>query len=283
MAIEEKTIQVGNLQWFYGEDNPVNETDKPPVLLLHGLPSQSFTWTAIMPDLAAQGFRSIAPDWIGYGRSAKPDKRDFAYTPDAFIDAFSALIEALEINRFYLIVQGFLASAGIQYALRNPDKIERLVVINTPISAEAKLPWKMQQLGLPFIGDMMTQDPLLIDRTLEGGSGYPISDEDLDVYRRPFLKSSDVGRSLMNTIRNLQLQQSMAEIESGWKNWTQPTLLVWGLTDPWLSVEPAEKLAASLENAQLVKLEKAGHYPQEHWSEKVGEALVTFLRRKDVK
>ncbi|NJK74740.1 MAG: alpha/beta fold hydrolase [Microcoleus sp. SU_5_6] len=283
MAIEEKTIQVGNLQWFYGEDNPVNETDKPPVLLLHGLPSQSFTWTAIMPDLAAQGFRSIAPDWIGYGRSAKPDKRDFAYTPDAFIDAFSALIEALEINRFYLIVQGFLASVGIQYALRNSDKIERLVIINTPISAEAKLPWKMQQLGLPFVGDMMTQDPLLVDRTLEGGSGYPISDEDLDVYRRPFLKSSDVGRSLMNTIRNIQLQQSMAEIEAGWKNWTHPTLLVWGLTDPWLSVEPAERLAASLENAQLVKLEKAGHYPQEHWSEKVGEALVTFLRRKDVK
>ncbi|MCU0544581.1 MAG: alpha/beta fold hydrolase [Oscillatoriaceae cyanobacterium Prado104] len=283
MAIEEKTIQVGNLQWFYGEDNPVNETDKPPVILLHGLPSQSFTWTAVMPDLAAQGFRSIAPDWIGFGRSAKPDKRDFAYTPDAFVTAFSDLIQALEINSFYLIVQGFLASTGIQYALRNPDKIERLAVINTPVSAEAKLPWKMQQLGIPFIGDMMTQDPLLVDRTLEGGSGYPISDGDLDVYRRPFLKSSDAGRSLMNTVRNIQLPQSMTEIESGWKNWTHPTLLVWGLTDPWLSVEPAEKLAASLQNAQLVKLEKAGHYPQEHWSEKVSEALVNFLRRKEVK
>jgi pimeloyl-ACP methyl ester carboxylesterase len=283
VAIEEKTIQVGNLQWFYGEDNPVNETDKPPVILLHGLPSQSFTWTAVMPDLAAQGFRSIAPDWIGFGRSAKPDKRDFAYTPDAFVTAFSDLIQALEINSFYLIVQGFLASTGIQYALRNPDKIERLAVINTPVSAEAKLPWKMQQLGIPFIGDMMTQDPLLVDRTLEGGSGYPISDGDLDVYRRPFLKSSDAGRSLMNTVRNIQLPQSMTEIESGWKNWTHPTLLVWGLTDPWLSVEPAEKLAASLQNAQLVKLEKAGHYPQEHWSEKVSEALVNFLRRKEVK
>lgn len=282
MAIEEKTIQVGNLQWFYGEDNPVNETDKPPVLLLHGLPSQSFTWTAVIPDLAAQGFRSIAPDWIGFGRSAKPDKRDFAYTPDAFVEAFSALVQGLEINRFYLIVQGFLASAGIQYALRNPDKIERLAVINTPISSEVKLPWKMQQLGIPFIGDMMTQDPLLVDRTLEGGSGYPISDGDLDVYRRPFLKSSDAGRSLMNTVRNIQLQQAMAEIEAGWKNWTHPTLLVWGLTDPWLSVEPAEKLAASLPNAELVKLEKAGHYPQEHWSEKVGDAVVNFLRRKEV-
>jgi len=282
VAIDEKIIQVGNLEWFYREANPVNETDKPPVLLLHGLPSQSFTWSAVMPDLAAQGFRSVAPDWIGFGRSAKPDKRDFAYTPDAFVGAFAGFVQALEINRFYLIVQGFLASVGIQYALRNADKIERLAVINAPISTEAKLPWKMQQLGLPFIGDMMTQDPLLVDRTLEGGSRYPISDKDLDVYRRPFLKSSDAGRSLMNTVRNIQLPQSMAELESGWKTWSNPTLFVWGLTDPWLSIEPAQKLVGSLQNAELVKLEQAGHYPQEHWSEKVGEALVTFLRRKEV-
>jgi len=283
MSIDEKIVKVGPLQWFYRETNPVNKTDKPPVLLLHGLPSQSFTWTVMMPDLAAQGFRSIAPDWVGYGRSTKPDKRDFSYTPDAFVDALTGFIQAIELDRFYLVVQGFLASAGIQYALRNPDKIERLAVINTPVSGNIKLPWKMQQLGLPFIGDMMTQDPLLVDRTLEGGSRQTISDKDLDVYRRPFLKSSDAGRSLMNTVRNIQLPQSMAEIESGWKAWTRPTLFVWGLTDPWLSVEPAQKLVGSLQNAELVTLEQAGHYPQEHWSEKVGDAVITFLRRQEVK
>ncbi|MEG4492184.1 alpha/beta fold hydrolase [Microcoleus sp. D3_18_C4] len=283
MLIDEKIVEVGPLKWFYRETNPVNETGKPPVLLLHGLPSQSFTWTVMMPDLAAQGFRSIAPDWVGYGRSTKPDKRDFAYTPDAFVDALAGFIQAIELDRFYLVVQGFLASAGLQYALRNPDKIERLAIINTPVSADIKLPWKMQQLGLPFIGDMMTQDPLLVDRTLEGGSRQTISDKDLDVYRRPFLKSSDAGRSLMNTVRNIQLPQSMAEIESGLKAWTRPTLFVWGLTDPWLSVEPAKKLVASLQNAELVTLEQAGHYPQEHWSEKVGDAVITFLRRQEVK
>lgn len=283
MLIDEKIVDVGPLKWFYRETNPVNETEKPPVLLLHGLPSQSFTWTVIMPDLAAQGFRSIAPDWVGYGRSTKPDKRDFAYTPDAFVDALAGFIQAIELDRFSLVVQGFLASAGIQYALRNPDKIERLAIINTPVSAEIKLPWKMQQLGLPFIGDMMTQDPLLVDRTLEGGSRQTISDKDLDVYRSPFLKSSDAGRSLMNTVRNIQLPQSMAEIESGLKGWTRPTLFVWGLTDPWLSVEPVQKLVGSLQNAELVTLEQAGHYPQEHWSEKVGNSVITFLRRQEVK
>jgi pimeloyl-ACP methyl ester carboxylesterase len=126
---------------------------------------------------------------------------------------------------------------------------------------------------------MLTQDPLLVDRTLEGGSRYGISDEDLDVYRRPFLKTSAAGRSLLATVRNLQLTQTGAEITAGLKQWSQPTLIVWGMKDPWLPFSHAEQLKAAMPNAELVKIEEAGHYPQEHWSEKVSDALIGFLRR----
>jgi pimeloyl-ACP methyl ester carboxylesterase len=280
VAISEKSIEVGSLQWFYREANPVNASDKPPVLLLHGLPSQSYCWCELMPDLTEKGFRAIAPDWIGSGLSAKPDKRDFAYTPDAFIQALGDFLKTLEIERFYLVVQGFLGSVGLQYALRHPDQIERLAVLNTPVSSAAKLPWQMQQWGLPLIGDMVTQDPLLVDRTLEAGSRYQIEDKYLDVYRKPFLKSSDVGRSLMVTAKNLQMKQSMAEIESGYANWKQPTLIFWGMKDPWLPFTQAQQFANSLKNVEVVKLEEGGHYPQEHWSGKVSEALLLFLRRQ---
>jgi pimeloyl-ACP methyl ester carboxylesterase len=280
VAISEKSIEVGSLQWFYREANPVNASDKPPVLLLHGLPSQSYCWCELMPDLTEKGFRAIAPDWIGSGLSAKPDKRDFAYTPDAFIQALGDFLKTLEIERFYLVVQGFLGSVGLQYALRHPDQIERLAVLNTPVSSAAKLPWQMQQWGLPLIGDMVTQDPLLVDRTLEAGSRYQIEDKYLDVYRKPFLKSSDVGRSLMMTAKNLQMKQSMAEIESGYTKWKQPTLIFWGMKDPWLPFTQAQQFANSLKNVEVVKLEEGGHYPQEHWSGKVSEALLPFLRRQ---
>ncbi len=280
MSISEQSIQVGSLQWFYREATPVNPSTQPPVLLLHGLPSQSYCWTMILPDLAEKGFRAIAPDWIGAGFSAKPDRRDFAYTPDAFINALAAFLQHLEIDRFYLVVQGFLGSVGLQYALRYPDQIERIAILNTPISSAVQLPWRIQQLGLPFIGDMVTQDPLLVDRTLEGGSGYQVSDKDLDVYRRPFLKSSDAGRSLFKTVKNLQIKNSMAEIESGFRNWTKPTLLVWGIKDPWLPFVQAQEFAKLLQNGELVELEEAGHYPQEHWSGKVSETLILFLRRQ---
>ncbi|MFB2838809.1 alpha/beta fold hydrolase [Floridanema evergladense] len=279
MTTNEETIEVSSLKWFYREAKPLGRSDKLPVLLLHGIPSQSYSWTEVMPALADKGYPSIAPDWIGFGLSAKPDRRDFAYTPDAFIQALTEFIETLELERFSLVVQGFLGSVGIQYALRHPEKIERLAIVGAPVSPEAKLPWKLQQLGLPFLGDMLTQDPLLVDRTLEGGSCYNLSDADLDVYRRPFLKSSDAGRSLLATVRNLQLTEIGAEITSGLKQWQQPTLIVWGMKDPWLPVSCAEQLKAEMPNAELVTIEEAGHYPQEHWSEKVSDVLIGFLRR----
>jgi pimeloyl-ACP methyl ester carboxylesterase len=280
MAVEEKFIEVGALTWFYREANPTNANDRSPVLFLHGIPSQSYSWSAILPQLSSQGFRAIAPDWIGYGRSSQPDKRDFDYTPNTFVRALDEWLTALEIDKFSLVVQGFLGSVGLQYALRNPDRIERLAIINTPISADAKLPWKIQQMGLPFVGDMMTQDPLLVDRTLEAGSGFVVTDEDLDVYRRPFLRSSDAGRSLLMTIRNLDLKSTMAELESGWKNWKTQTLLIWGTADPWLAIESAQTLADQLENGELVRLEKAGHYPQDHWPQEISDALLGFFRRR---
>lgn len=282
MAIAEKVITVEKLEWFYREAQPTGDSNKLPILFLHGLPAQSYTWTQIMPDLAQQGFRSIAPDWIGYGSSTKPNQTDFAYTPDAFIKALTEFITALELDKFYLVIQGFLGSVGVQYALRNPDKIERLIILNAPISNAAKLPWKIKQMGLPLVGEMMTQDPLLVDRTLESGSKYNISDEDLKIYRQPFLKTSAAGRSLLATIRNLQLPAAMMEIETGFRQWQQSTLLLWGITDPWLPISQAEEIVKELANGELVKLPESGHYPQEHWSEKISQEISLFLRRKDI-
>lgn len=278
--LTEHKIKVGSLEWFYRESSPIGRTDLVPVLLLHGLLSQSYSWRKIMPAIAAQGTRAIAPDWLGFGFSAKPERREFAYTPDAFITALAEFIKALELEKFSLVLQGFLGSVGLQYALRHSDQIESLAILNTPLSIAAKLPWKMQQCGLPLLGEILTQDPLVVDRTLEGGSRYQISEPDLDVYRKPFVKSSAAGRSLLATVRNLQLQPSMAEIESGFQQWKKPTLIVWGPADPWLPLSMAQNFASALPQAQLIKLEQGAHYPQEHWHEAVIEDLVPFLRRK---
>jgi len=279
VEISEKGIQAGKFEWFYREAKPLGEP-KAIVVLLHGLVCQSYGWRNVLPALAAQGFWAIAPDWLGHGFSERPDRRDFPYTPDAFITAFNDFLQAMEVAHCSLVVQGFLGSVGLQYALRHPDLIDRVAILNAPLTTTAKLPWKIKQLGIPLAGEMITQDPLLVDRTLEGGGGYRVEDADLDIYRRPFLQTSDSGRALFATVQNLQLKNVTAEIEAGFQAWKKPVLVAWGDRDPWLSMAIAEAFVDQLPDGELVKLEEVGHYPQEDWHEKVNDALIPFLRRQ---
>lgn len=279
MSLKTDKIQVGKFQWFYRQTE-ITSGNRTPVLFLHGLPAHSYTWQKVMSCLADEQIPSIAPDWLGCGFSDKPNQRDFAYTPEAFITALGELIKALELEKFYLVVQGFLGSVGVQYALQNPEQIEGLIILNTPLTVKAKLPWAMKQMTFPLVGDMMTQDPLLVDRTLEKGSGFVIIDADLDILRKPFLQSSAVGRSLMTILKKLQLDQTMQTIETGLSQWSKPTLIIWGSADTWLEVAEVKQLAATNSEIALVELPEAKHYPQEHWASDIAKEIVQFFRRK---
>lgn len=278
MAITTDKVQAGKYHWFYRQTDV--EDNRTPILFLHGLPAHSYTWRQLMSLLADEDIPSIAPDWLGCGFSDKPKQKDFSYTSKEFQLALGELIETLKLEKFYLVVQGFLGSVGLQYALQNPEQIEGLIILNTPIANGVKLPWLLKQLSLPFVGDMMTQDPLLVDRTLEKGSGFVVKDEDLDILRKPFLQSSDVGRSLMAILKKLDLGNAITEIEVGLEKWSKPSLIIWGTEDKWLNIEAAKKLSAANSNITLIELPEAKHYPQEHWSSEIAEEIIQFFRRK---
>jgi len=280
VAIQDGEMQVDDLTWFCREAEPTTPSNQSPVVFLHGMPALGYSWLEVMSALADQGLRAIAPDWIGFGRSAQPGRRQFAYTPTAYVDALDGLLNALKCDRVSLVVQGFIGSVGLQYALRHRDRIDRLAIFNAPLTSAAKLPWKMKQLGIPLAGEMLTQDPLLVDRTLEGGGGYVVSDEALDIYRRPFLKSSDAGRALFAVVQNLQLAQATAEIEAGFRDWPSPILVGWGMRDRWLPFSIAAAFAQSTPQVELVELPDVGHYPQIDRPVKVNEARLPFLRRQ---
>ena len=278
MSIKTDKIQVGKFQWFYRQTEI--ESERIPIVFLHGLPSHSYTWQKTMSFLADDNIPSIAPDWIGCGFSDKPNPKDFAYTPEAFIQELTELITALKLEKFYLAVQGFLGSVGIQYAIANPERVEGLIILNAPIYSSAKLPWSMKQFTLPLVGDMATQDPLLVDRTIEKGSGFVVADEDLDVLPKPFLQSSKVGRALMAIAKKLELNKSTQEIEAGLNQWSKPILIIWGAADKWLDIDEVQKLAADNSKITLFELPTAKHYPQEHWASDIAKEIVQFFRRK---
>lgn len=277
MSLTENTVKAGKWNWFYRESQPRNASDRPTVVLLHGIPAHSLMWGDIMPILAEKGFHSIAPDWLGCGFSDKPEKGEFSYTPDSYQQELQRFLDCLSLDKISLVVQGFLAHIGILYALNHPEQVDRLIILNTPISTNHDLPWQMRQWGFPFMGDMLTQDPLLVDRTLEGGTGFVIADKNLDIYRKPFLKSSDVGRALVYIIKQMKLSQSLEKIETGLKETTIPTRFIWGMADAWLDGEEAEKLAKTNPHLDFVKFAEFKHYPQEHFSKELSGSIISLL------
>jgi pimeloyl-ACP methyl ester carboxylesterase len=282
MTIDRTIIKAGEYEWFYREAKPIGAINRLPIVFLHGLIAPSYSWREVIPGMTELGFRSIAPDWIGTGNSQIPDRLDFSYKPAALAAELGQFLDAMAIDQCSLVVQGYSGAIGTLYALQNPDRVDRLAILNSPVSAEDKLPWKIRQLGIPLVGDALVQDFRLPDKIMEGGGGYRVDDKDMNIYRNPWLESSDGGRVLHAMIRHLDVPAIGATIEQGLKNWGKPLLLAWGDRDPWLPIAQAQATAKTFPEAEFVTLEEVGHYPQEDWHEKVVEALGTFLRRSVV-
>ena len=102
----------------------------PPVILLHGFPESHRTWRDIAPDLARDHY-VIAPDQRGFARSSKPEGID-SYTPDKIVADLIALADHLDIDRFTLVGHDWGGAVAWMAALRHPERIAKLVIINAP-------------------------------------------------------------------------------------------------------------------------------------------------------
>jgi pimeloyl-ACP methyl ester carboxylesterase len=91
-------------------------------------------------------------------------------------------------------VQGFVVgSYGLTWALKNPSRVSKLVALNTPLTTSTPLPGIFQQLRFPLVGEFTCQNAILPERFVEAGSPYVLEIDDADVYRLPYLDSSDPG------------------------------------------------------------------------------------------
>ena len=109
----------------------LNEGTGEPVVMVHGNPSWSFYYRNLVTALSAQ-YQCIVPDHIGCGLSAKPSDKDYQYTLKSRIDDLEALLESLQIkDNITLVVHDWGGMIGMGYAARHPERIKRLVILNT--------------------------------------------------------------------------------------------------------------------------------------------------------
>ncbi|KAJ0250424.1 hypothetical protein HA466_0137590 [Hirschfeldia incana] len=276
------TIRSGKLRWFVRETGS-KESRRGTVVFLHGAPTQSFSYRTVMSEMSEAGFHCYAPDWIGFGFSDKPQPGyGFNYTEKEYHEAFDKLLDTLEIKSpFFLVVQGFLVgSYGLTWALKNPSKVEKLAILNTPLTVSSPVPGLFKQLRIPLFGEFTCQNAILAERFIEGGSPYVLKNEKADVYRLPYLSSGGPGFALLETAKKINFGDTLSQIANGFSSgsWDKPTLLAWGMADKYLSQSIAEEFEKqNPQNVKLRLIEGAGHLPQEDWPEKVVAALRSFF------
>ncbi|MFI2264159.1 alpha/beta fold hydrolase [Streptomyces tubercidicus] len=125
-AVHHRTVIVNGLEVFYRE---AGASPSPTLVLLHGFPASSHMFRHLIPALADR-YHVIAPDHIGFGRSAMPSPEDFPYTFEALTEDTAGLLQHLGIDRYALYVQDYGAPIGWRLALQYPDRITAIITQN---------------------------------------------------------------------------------------------------------------------------------------------------------
>jgi pimeloyl-ACP methyl ester carboxylesterase len=272
----------------------VDEGTGRPVLLLHGQPTWGYIYRAFIPPLA-RTHRVIVPDHMGFGKSATPPERE--YTLRTHVGNLTALIEALDLRDITLVMQDWGGPIGVGYAVRHPERIHSLVLMNTIVgygtAGRRDLPSPMETSWFRWIRDGLPTGRTEAVLSQLGSTILSVMQivglERLDrvdptfirAYGAPFPAPADckgaIGFPLdlaLGRIRDFVREGAggVAALRD------KPALMIEGMLDR--AIPPALALAdfAGLwPKAPVIQVPGAGHYIQEDAPEVVLAALQTFL------
>ncbi|MEJ5208679.1 MAG: alpha/beta fold hydrolase [Lysobacteraceae bacterium] len=257
------------------------------VLMLHGNPSWSYYWRKLVSGLSDR-YRCIVPDHVGMGLSDKPGDADYDYTLASRIDDLATLLAHLGIDgKLTLAVHDWGGMIGFGWALRDPSRIARLVVLNTaafPLPAEKPMPWQLK-LG---------RDSRLGALAIRGFNAFSSAASRVGVCNAmpPDVRAAYVApyNSWANRIATLRFVQDIP-LAPGDKAWAlveesgrrlheyadRPALLAWGLRDFVFDAHFLRGFEQKLPQAQSLIFDDAGHYVLEDKAAQIVPQVRRFL------
>lgn len=258
----------------------IDEGSGPVVLLLHGNPTWCFYYRDLIARLRTK-FRVIAPDHLGCGLSEHPDKRFRARDRMAHLEEF---LSALGIEKFSLVVHDWGGPIGTGVAVRNVDKIEKVVYLNTTITETESLPLIIKTAAKPFPGKFLTKySTRFLKLTVEVGAAKKLSKEVIDGYLYPYRTSKD-RTAIWNFVDDIPFSsahptyQEMVWIAKGLPELAKkPVQVIWGLKDPCFHKEMLNKLLKHFPNASVLEIPEASHLVLEDAKDLAFDAIEKFL------
>jgi len=250
-------------------------TGPPTFVLLHGEPTSSYLWRNIIPQLPG---RKVAPDLIGFGQSDKPEDIGW-YSYDRHVDSIARLVAELGLDDITLVVHDWGGPIGLRFAVENPERVARLVILNTGIgggSAPSET-WLRFRAVVRQLGGALD-----IGRLVEAGTTSGLDDETRAAYDAPFpTPESKAGAlafpELVPTDPDHPNTAPMNRVRDALRSWDRAALVVWGADDAVLPVGIAQAFVDLIPGAQgPVLIENASHFLQEDRPDEVAAAISAF-------
>lgn len=266
----------------------LNEGSGEPVVMVHGNPSWSFYYRNLVKSLSAN-YQCIVPDHIGCGLSDKPADKDYQYTLKNRIDDLEALLDSLNINEnITLVVHDWGGMIGMGYAARHPERIKRLVILNTAafhLPSTKSFPIPLLICRNTFLGTVLVRafNAFSSIASYVGVKRKPMEKAVRQAYVAPF----NSWKNRISTLRFVQdipllphhkNYQLVSDISDSLVHFQKvPTIICWGLKDFVFDKHFLDIWKEKMPHAQVNEFDDCGHYILEDASEQVIPLIETFM------
>jgi haloalkane dehalogenase len=255
----------------------IDEGSGPPVVFFHGEPTWSFLWRKVIPPVVAAGFRAIAPDLPGFGRSDKPSDIDW-YSYDRHTAAMAALVEELDLHDATVVVHDWGGPIGLRLAAEYPDRISRIVAMDTGIFTGHQ---PMTEAWHAFRNFVEKTDDLPVGFLVKGACLNDPGDEVIAAYDAPFPNAaSKAGARAFPLMIPLTPEApggaAGQKVLDALRDDPRPKLFLWADSDPVIPLKVGNKFAATF-GGEVEVIEGASHFLQEDAGERIGQRIAAWL------
>jgi haloalkane dehalogenase len=272
-AFEPRYREIDGLRLAY-----LDEGEGPPVVFFHGEPTWSFLWRKVIPPVRDAGYRCIAPDYAGFGRSDKPLDLGF-YTYDRHVGLMAALLEDLDVRGATAAVHDWGGPIGLRLAVEHPDRFARIAIMETgPFTGHQR----MSEAWLAFRQFVRDTEDVPIGGLVRGGCKRDPGDAVIAAYDAPYIDAASKAGArafplILPTEPDAPGAAAGKRVADALREDERPALVLWAEDDPILPFSVGERVSSQLNLPAPHPIADASHFLQEDAGEEVGRVLADWL------
>jgi haloalkane dehalogenase len=256
----------------------LDEGDGKPVVFLHGEPTWSFLWRKVIPPVRDAGYRAIAPDLLGFGRSDKPTDLDW-YSYDRHTDSVADLFQRLDLWEATVVVHDWGGPIGLRVAVEQPERVDRIVVLDTGLFTGHQA---MSDAWIQFRDFVARTEDLPTGMLVRRACHHDPGDEIAAAYDAPFpsVPSKAGARAfplMLPTSPDMAGGRAGQRVLEAMRSDAREKLVLWGDSDPVLPLETGERFAGALGTTIDHVIPDAGHFLQEDAGAQIGALIADWL------